>query len=365
MNDAATQPSNAPELTEEKVKSTYTLAELLAMSDEDLGEQFLFGNYLLKSGLAVVVGGSDTGKSTLLRQMCMSVATGRDFLGWKYKGTRHRAIYFSSEDDMKLTARVVKSYNKTMKLPQAATENLFFEFDWDCDTIADRVRKMVTSTPADLIVIDAFGDAFNGKNMNDNKEVRKFYEPFRKIAADFDCLIIFNHHTGKRTSVYAPDKDNALGSQAIEAAPRLAIELRTDPNDPDTIHLCIVKANYLPPKEKNQSFVLRRDENVVFYATGDRVDFVELAKNNKPEQGRKAKAPAMIDDAIHRQFIRSAFVDGNINQTKLRTLIEAEFEISNRTADKFITYYVSKKRWVEEAGKGKFNSIIYRSNIVW
>ena len=93
----------APELTEEaitipdKEQTSYTLWELLQMEIEDL--PCLFSPIFLKSGIAVLVGGSDSGKSSLLRQMAMCVATGRDFLGWKYQGVHHAAAYFSSEDD--------------------------------------------------------------------------------------------------------------------------------------------------------------------------------------------------------------------------------------------------------------------------
>lgn len=73
----------APELTEEaitipdKEQTSYTLWELLQMEIEDL--PCLFSPIFLKSGIAVLVGGSDSGKSSLLRQMAMCVATGRDF----------------------------------------------------------------------------------------------------------------------------------------------------------------------------------------------------------------------------------------------------------------------------------------------
>lgn len=363
--------NNAPELTAptlpteaymptEKEKTTYTLAELLQMEVTEL--PCLFAPIFLKSGISVLVGGSDTGKSSLLRQMCMCVATGRDFLGWKYNGEHHRAIYFSSEDDPTITAKVIKCYNRTMQLSAKAAENLRFEFEVNPDTIAERLITMLKEQPADLVVIDAFGDAFNGKNLNDNKEIRAFYATFKTIAKAFNCLIVFNHHTGKRTLAYAPDKDNSLGSQAIEAAPRMAIELRQDPTDTEVKHFCIVKANYLASEYKTKSYAIKMDENLVFSLTGARAEFAELAKNPKQAE-TQSKKPTAHTNEEHRAFIRSAFAGGELNQTKLATEISTEFGVSVKYGrEVYLPYYI-KSKWIEEAGKSGRNATMYKALI--
>lgn len=338
-------------------KTTYTLTELLAMEVKELPT--LFAPIFLKSGIAVLVGGSDTGKSSLLRQMCMSVATGRDFLGWKYNGEYHRAIYFSSEDDAQLTARVVRRYNATMQLSREATENLRFVFDYEAEKLPERIATMLAEQPADLIIIDAFGDAFSGKNLNDNTEVRKFLIPFKTIAKERNCLIIFNHHTGKRSDERGVSKDNSLGSQAIEAAPRLAIELRQDPADPDIKHFCVVKANYLPNEYKRRSYALKMDDNLVFAPTGQRTDFAELARPSKQEA--QSKKPSAHTNEEHRAFIRSAFDGSELNQTRLATEIATEFEVSIKYArEHYLPYYI-KSKWIEEVGKKGRNATMYKS----
>lgn len=349
-------PLTSEEVTAEK--TTFTLADLLSMEIDEVPR--LFYPIFVKSGIAVLVGGSDTGKSSLLRQMAMCVATGRDFLTWRYNGERHRAIYLSSEDDATITAAVVKKYNKTMQLPDAAKTNLRFRFDLNSDNVIEGLEQMLSEQAADLIVIDALADFFNGRNLNDNKEVRNFYAPFKEMAKKHNCLIIFNHHTGKRTSAYTPDKDNSLGSQAIEAAPRLAIELRADPHNPDIKHFCAVKGNYLPTEHKTKSFALRMDDNLVFSPTGERTDFTELAK--RPNEKRKT-APTDFAAQEHRDFLKSTFDGGQFNQTQLRSAIMQEFEISGKTADKFIAYYLHEK-WVCEVGKGARGAIVYESRAI-
>lgn len=361
MSNKATAPGigNRQEPTTTTEKATYTLKELLEMDMEEL--PYLFKPMLLKSGVVILMGGSDTGKSSLLRQMAMCVSTGRNFLGWEYKGGHHRAIYFSSEDDAQLTANVIRKYNKTMDLPEDAKNNLRFVFDTEPENLCETIATMLAEQPADLIVIDAFADFFTGKNLNDGVEVRKFYAPFKLIAEQSGTLIVFNHHASKRSDERSVSKDNSLGSQAIEAAPRLAMELRTDPNDPEIKHLCFVKGNYLSTEYKRKSYALKMDENLVFAPTGQRVDFAELAKPNKPEA--QSKKPTAHTNEEHRAFIRSAFDGAELNQTKLTTEIATEFGISAKYArEAYLPYYL-KSKWIEETGKKGRNATMYKSMI--
>lgn len=342
---------------EEQPRPFYTYQDLLEMKVEEVPT--LFGDLILTSGIGVLYGAPDCGKSMLLRQMCMCVADGRSFLGWEYHGTRHKAIYFSSEDDANITAPVIKRNNKTMQLSKASAKNLRFVFGFEADKLATQVEQMLTEEPADLVVIDAFGDAFQGKSTNDTTEVRKFYAPFKDMAQRHEMLILFNHHIGKYAERNIPGRETALGSEAVVSAPRLAIELRRDPNNPDIKHLCIVKANYLPTSEKSSSHALQMDENLVFAATGDHVEFEALAKKDERAKGDKRDTkPTDFTADQHRNFLRGIFDGKEQNQTFLRTHIMKEFEVSDVTARKFIDFYLSYKM-MREAGKSG-RSILYK-----
>ena len=62
--------------------------------------------------------------------------------------------------------------------------------------------------------------------------------------------------------------------------------LTKDDNDSYLRHLCVVKNNYMPEKDKNRSYVIRFNDHLAFEATGDRVDFDDL---DNPEYLGKAK----------------------------------------------------------------------------
>ena len=148
------------------------------------------------------------------------------------------------------------------------------------------VSRYAEGRPIDVLIIDAFLDVFPGV-MNDGGQVRRFITEYDQLAKKFGFLVIFNHHAGKRTQMFAPSKDNLLGSQSFEARMRLVIEMRPDFVDDNKLHLCIVKGNYLPPDFKKESFVIEANENRYFSNTGEREVFEHLRESVKEKQDLK------------------------------------------------------------------------------
>ena len=61
--------------------------------------QFLVDKLIPKGALSALVGESDTGKSSFLRQLALSVVYGdSDFLGFKIDGSCRNVLYVSTED---------------------------------------------------------------------------------------------------------------------------------------------------------------------------------------------------------------------------------------------------------------------------
>ena len=148
-------------------------------------------------GLAALAGSSDVGKSAFLRQLAWAVATGAThFLGWQIRSKHQSAIYVSSEDDENATAFLLYSLNKTQQQRPADCSGLRFVFD--THDLLKELDKRLTSAPADLVVIDAFGDLYTG-DANKTNQIRQFLNDYNQLAQKHDCLILWLHHTGKRT----------------------------------------------------------------------------------------------------------------------------------------------------------------------
>ncbi|NCC18128.1 MAG: hypothetical protein EOM29_04240 [Bacteroidia bacterium] len=228
-------------------------------------------------GLASLIGSSDTGKSSCLRDLCVHIVTGMDFLGWKVNPIHKRAYYVSTEDDQMAISFLLKKQNKDYGLIPEDLENLVYIFE--TDNLVDRLDKELSEKPADVVVIDAFADVFNGQLYETNR-VRAFLNEFSQLAQKHQCLIIFLHHTNKRSDNLEPSKHNALGSQGFEAKMRLMIELKSDTQINNQKHFCIVKGNYLSNQFKTHSFDLQFTENLTFKNLNTRTHY-ELMNKDK------------------------------------------------------------------------------------
>lgn len=243
-------------------------------------------------GLAAVAGSSDVGKSAFLRQLAFAVATRQPiFLGWPIVAKHWSSIYVSSEDDENATAFLLYSLNKQQRQNPADCSRLRFVFE--THDLLNELDRRLTQAPADLVVIDAFGDLYTG-DANKTNQIRQFLHDYSQLAQKHECLILWLHHTGKRTDEEAPSKHHVIGGQGFEGKMRLLIELRRDHLDNSRRHLCIVKGNYLPDEYKEQSYVLRF-ENFLFEQTHERVSFEQLAK---PREEKREENEAAVYEQI-------------------------------------------------------------------
>lgn len=224
-------------------------------------------------GLGAVIGSSDCGKSTLLRQLAACVAGGRDFLLWKTFPVHKRVLYVSTEDDSGAMSELLKRQNKAWQLSKEEAERV--EFLFSCDCIAEKVEACLVAKPVDLVIIDTFGDICKD-DISQSNNIRNLLNLFADTARRHGCFILFAHHIRKTGENTAPSKLNALGSQAFEAKMRVLIELRRSKRTKNLLHLCIVKGNYLPNDYKQQSFDLQTDSDMNFTATGGRTELSEI-----------------------------------------------------------------------------------------
>jgi hypothetical protein len=238
-----------------------------------------------KVGVVALAGGSDTGKSTFLRQFAIClVLCFNEFLGFPIKARHNSVIFAATEDDINATAYLLKKQlGDDYKSP--LLKNLRFVFE--TADLKDEIDRRLTQKPADAVIIDCFADPYSG-DLKDSQKIRTFLHEYQELAAKHQCLILFLHHTSKRTESNEPSKHNLLSGQGFEAKMRLVMELRADLMNPNYRHLCIVKGNYLPANYKRESFVLLfSEETFTFTNTGERTPFEFLVKLN--EDGSKAK----------------------------------------------------------------------------
>lgn len=137
--------------------TSYSAKELYEMGIKEFPT--LIDPIFPRTGLTVLAGSSDTGKSTFLRQLAISIVRGDNtFLGWPINAVHNRVIYVSTEDDKYAVSYLL---NKTIKDNDLGKyENLLYVFNLD-DPFED-LEAILAENPADCIIIDAFSDLFPG-----------------------------------------------------------------------------------------------------------------------------------------------------------------------------------------------------------
>ena len=245
---------------------------------------YLVDQLIPRGTLCSLVGESDTGKSSLLRQLAVSVAYGDDtFIGFKLNENCRNVVYVSTEDNEMSTSAWLNKH-----LGEDITDNEVLsklKFLFITENLYDNIRKVVSENCLDLLIIDCYSDIFEG-SMNDSNIVRSFLTKYNEPTNMYGVTIIFLHHTKKSSEGARPNKNSILGSQGFEAKMRSVMMLTKDKDDNTLRHLCVVKNNYLPEKDKKYSHELKFNENLSFEATGKRVDFNDL---DNPEYMELAK----------------------------------------------------------------------------
>ena len=253
-------------------KKHFTALELILDSNGENEKQLLEGVFE-KTGLACIAGSTDTLKSMLLRDLAISISQEEtDFIGFKLNTVHNKVIFLSTED----------SKSKTSELLRIQTEGLVHDslnrirFLFNPENALAEIEQLLKVEKVDAVIIDCFGDIFLGDSIRSN-EVRQFLNLFQRLSEEYGCLIIFLHHTNKRSEFGAPSKHNINGGQAFQAKMRTVVELRKDPSDTDIRHFCIVKGNYLKETQKNRSFILNFDQdNLRFNSIGERAEYDSL-----------------------------------------------------------------------------------------
>jgi RecA-family ATPase len=278
----------------------------------------LLSPILPRQGVVALVGSSDSGKSSLLRGLAMAIVAGKcDYIGFSLNPRYGRAIYVSTEDDEASLSKLMR-----MQIMDDSADNYEgLHFIFDTDNLLATLELGMQSHRPDVVIVDAFADLYTGP-LNENNRVRSFLNSFSQLAVKYNTLIIFLHHTGKRTESLAPSKHNAIGSQGFEAKMRLVMELRPDPERHDIRHLCIVKGNYLSAEYKHDSFELRFTPELNFEATGERVPFAQLREHNEERDERADLARAMRQEGkSYRQIAEEL---GYKSISSIHTLLKQE-----------------------------------------
>ncbi len=291
--------TNTPPVVKKKYSYLYTGTEILGMQLNSV--PFLWKPFINSQGLSALVGSSDVGKSSFLRQLAIAIVLKKtQFLGYDLNVRHGRVIYFSTEDNqVSINNLLKKQIDSSINPLQLEGLNYIFNADDPLKVIEEQLRDK----PTDLLIIDAYSDIFTGSS-NDIGQVRRFLNKFEKLAQDYDCAVNFLHHTGKRTELGAASKNNIIGSQGFEAKMRLIMDLRKQDGTLNRLFQ-ITKGNYLPESAKNKAIVLTFNAKQEFENSGQTID--KSGASNKIKYDAKTKSTIMTE--VEKLLIKDLSID--------------------------------------------------------
>jgi RecA-family ATPase len=245
----------------------------------------LWGHFLPKIGIAMLVGDSECGKSSLMRQLSGAIAFDEsEFLGLGLDTKHKRAMYVCSEDTDEDIKRIMKREHIGGRLSDPY-ENIHYVFD--IDHIEDKIRTLLQSVPVDCVILDSLNDFVKG-DTNNAFYARQFLERIRSMAMEFKCLFVLIHHFRKSAPDDNPSKKDVLGSQSFEAKARAVISMDRDRKSKGDRILRILKGNYVSEEQKDKVLQIHSDENFVF----------RTAKELLISRGSLVKSTCKIDEEI-------------------------------------------------------------------
>jgi KaiC/GvpD/RAD55 family RecA-like ATPase len=266
------------ETIEEVEKVVYSALELMSMGSVE--PKYLMNPIFPQKGSAVLAGKPDTGKSQFARQLCIEVALGNPtFLGFDLKPRHNKSIYVATEDNLEATQYLLSK--QLSGLAATAKENLKFIFadTMEQDEILKNLNDELTKNPADLVVVDSFGDIFTGRDSNNNIAMRNTVKTFDSVAKKHNCLILFVHHINKGAYRQAPGQEHIQGGAGLVQKVRLAIQLTE--GEQNIRYFTVVKGNYCPKEYKQNSLELNFSEQTfLFTNTGKMIPTDQLGSKD-------------------------------------------------------------------------------------
>lgn len=219
----------------------------------------VWGDFMIRGALNAIIGGSDTGKSTLLRLLGLAVARGDShFLGFPLSLRTKSALIVSIEDGMTSVAEVFQERYRSIITEGANRLDFMFELEEDA---SEAIGKALEVSAYDIVFIDCYSDAYTGRSGNDQMETKRFLKQFDTIAKKHDTAIVFLHHLNKSADESRVSKGDATGSAAFEQKMRSIVGLTKDGYSNNKRYLKIVKGNYASNEAKQARHVLEFDQS--------------------------------------------------------------------------------------------------------
>lgn len=311
-------------------KIGFTFGELLAL-DLPEREEIIFGLGRGEVGLMNAV--NNAGKTTLLRNLTISLCTGQPFAPLGNFNLPKRVAFLDFEDSLTALRKDLRSMLSGFTDADRARlndnallicdvrlrdEDLSLSNTFHLVQITNRLRSFAP----DLIIVDTISTSFQIRNENDNAEVRTFVmRILKRLAKDCNAGVIAAHHIGKAKSEEGQTREashKGRGASSFADMSRLVLNLEKDSVSGNAILSCA--------KVKGQKFadtILKLDiETRWFHSAGEKhepsnYELVSGFFDDGKEHSTKevvAEFEGEMSEVSIKRFLRDAVKRGNLEK---------------------------------------------------
>lgn len=284
MKDSKASKLLSPESIEPKGEVSKPLPEWILTANELSQKEysddiFLWGNHIVKGRINAIIGGSDLGKSTLIRLLATAVAQKKDdFLTLPIRGVSNKVLIVSLEDGEREVGKFYQDFRPEFE-GEPFMENIHFCFEHDKASLKT-IRKLNSMFNYDAIFIDSYSEVFKGHSSNDQVETRAFIKPFNTLGKATNAAFVFLHHLNKRAKEHQVSKKDILGSSGFEQIARSVLILSKVKDRRRSLK--IGKGNFVTSAVKKKEVIFDFNEETLDF------DFVEL-REAKPKSNTDNK----------------------------------------------------------------------------
>ena len=201
-----------------KVRKIYTLGEVL--NDNSIPPLSIIGNgILLDKTLLMICGEKKVGKSMLVYNLALAIASGKSFACFPIPNPK-KVLVLSAEGGFDPNSQRLKKMVTHFQGVTSEYFNIQFNSNFLLNNPSDYTALcgIITEKGINVLVIDPF-IKFHDVEENGSTEIMKVLRPIRNMIEELNISVILVHHFGKNASA------GARGSSAISGEYDSAIEI--------------------------------------------------------------------------------------------------------------------------------------------
>ncbi len=269
-------------------KEQILTAENLIQNYPQMKEPLIYG-LLRREELMNIIAAPKTGKSWLVLQLAIALATGKEWLGREC--TKSKVLLIDNELHMETLSSRLREVSRAMGVPAESLRGL------DILPLRGRIKSLKSigdmlielvkegEISYDVMILDALYKALpEDVDENSNGQITGIYNQLEAIASSVKSAFVMVHHTSKGNQANKSVTDIGSGAGAQSRAPDTHLTLRPH-SEPGVISVFCCVRSFRPV----EPFCIKRDGDYLWVETSDYDPNDLEGKDSSSEHAQKMK----------------------------------------------------------------------------